>query len=83
MGRVFGQINSENRGQDAQCRGHWGQEGRSVGAILAPGVEDQADPKYSWRDDIWTMKYLSGFKWEMLGEQVGESYRPILPGRDI
>jgi ESF2/ABP1 family protein len=26
-----------------------------------------------WRDDIWTMKYLSGFKWEMLGEQVGKS----------
>jgi len=25
-----------------------------------------------WRDDIWTMRYLSGFKWEMLGEQVGE-----------
>jgi ESF2/ABP1 family protein len=25
-----------------------------------------------WRDDIWTMKYLSGFKWEMLGEQVGK-----------
>lgn len=25
-----------------------------------------------WSDDIWTMKYLSGFKWEMLGEQVGE-----------
>lgn len=24
----------------------------------------------SWRDDIWTMRYLSGFKWEMLGEQV-------------
>jgi ESF2/ABP1 family protein len=24
-----------------------------------------------WRDDVWTMKYLSGFKWEMLGEQVG------------
>ncbi|WVQ98566.1 hypothetical protein IAU59_005693 [Kwoniella sp. CBS 9459] len=23
-----------------------------------------------WRDDIWTMKYLSGFRWEMLGEQV-------------
>ncbi|BEJ12969.1 hypothetical protein CspHIS471_0301430 [Cutaneotrichosporon sp. HIS471] len=23
-----------------------------------------------WRDDIWTMRYLSGFKWEMLGEQV-------------
>lgn len=26
-----------------------------------------------WRDDIWTMKYLSGFKWEMLGERVGMS----------
>jgi hypothetical protein len=25
-----------------------------------------------WRDDIWTMKYLSGFKWEMLSEQFGE-----------
>ncbi|WVO17032.1 hypothetical protein L204_104719 [Cryptococcus depauperatus] len=23
-----------------------------------------------WRDDIWTMRYLSGFKWEMLGEQI-------------
>lgn len=29
-------------------------------------------PGDKWRDDIWTMKYLSGFKWEMLGEQVGE-----------
>jgi hypothetical protein len=28
---------------------------------------------YRWRDDVWTMKYLSGFKWEMLGEQVGMS----------
>lgn len=26
-----------------------------------------------WRDDIWTVKYLPGFKWEMLGEQVGKS----------
>jgi hypothetical protein len=31
-----------------------------------------------WRDDIWTMKYLSGFKWEMLGEQVGMSYPRLL-----
>ncbi|ORY32084.1 hypothetical protein BCR39DRAFT_524103 [Naematelia encephala] len=34
-------------------------------------------PGDRWRDDIWTMKYLSGFKWEMLGEQVGMSC-PIL-----
>jgi ESF2/ABP1 family protein len=26
-----------------------------------------------WRDEIWTMKYLSGFKWGMLSEQLGES----------
>ena len=32
---------------------------------------NEADDR--WRDDVWTMKYLSGFKWEMLGEQVGMS----------
>lgn len=25
-----------------------------------------------WRDDIWTMKYLPKFKWNMLTEQIGE-----------
>jgi ESF2/ABP1 family protein len=25
-----------------------------------------------WRDDIWTMKYLPKFKWNMLTEQVGK-----------
>lgn len=36
-------------------------------------------PGDKWRDDIWTMKYLSGFKWEMLGEQVGECLLPLFP----
>lgn len=27
-----------------------------------------------WRDDVWTMKYLPRFKWNMLTEQVG---RPV------
>ena len=27
-----------------------------------------------WRDDIWTLKYLPKFKWNMLTEQVGECY---------
>lgn len=27
-----------------------------------------------WRDDVWTMKYLPKFKWNMLTEQVGELY---------
>lgn len=34
-----------------------------------------------WRDDIWTMKYLSGFKWEMLGEQVGEYFSTAVVAR--
>lgn len=25
-----------------------------------------------WRDDVWTMKYLPKFKWNMLTEQIGE-----------
>lgn len=26
-----------------------------------------------WHDDVWTMKYLPRFKWNMLTEQIGES----------
>lgn len=26
-----------------------------------------------WRDDVWTMKYLPRFKWNMLTEQIGQS----------
>ena len=25
-----------------------------------------------WRDDVWTMKYLPKFKWNMLTEQIGQ-----------
>lgn len=27
-----------------------------------------------YRDDVWTMKYLPKFKWNMLTEQLRESY---------
>ena len=27
-----------------------------------------------WKDDVWTMKYLPKFKWNMLTEQVGEDF---------
>ena len=27
-----------------------------------------------WRDDVWTMKYLPKFKWNMLTEQIGETH---------
>jgi len=53
---------------------------RVSGAISFSGLarisRNSAD--YRWRDDVWTMKYLSGFKWEMLGEQVG-MFSPPLP----
>jgi ESF2/ABP1 family protein len=26
-----------------------------------------------WRDDVWTMKYLPRFKWDMLTEQIGKT----------
>jgi ESF2/ABP1 family protein len=33
-----------------------------------------------WRDDIWTMKYLPRFKWNMLTEHVGMSSWFIILG---
>lgn len=27
-----------------------------------------------WRDDVWTMKYLPKFKWNMLTEQIGACF---------
>ena len=30
-----------------------------------------------WRDDVWTMKYLPKFKWNMLTEQIGEHNQPF------
>jgi ESF2/ABP1 family protein len=30
-----------------------------------------------WKDEIWTMKYLSGFKWGMLSEQLGKSHASL------
>ncbi|KAF7354898.1 Pre-rRNA-processing protein ESF2 [Mycena sanguinolenta] len=29
-----------------------------------------------WRDDVWTMKYLPKFKWNMLTEQIGVFHLP-------
>jgi ESF2/ABP1 family protein len=36
-----------------------------------------------WRDEVWTMRYLPGFKWGRLSEQIGEHplwLRPFLAG---
>lgn len=44
----------------------------SVESVDSVDSDSEAGANRRWRDDIWTMKYLSGFKWEMLGEQVGE-----------
>jgi ESF2/ABP1 family protein len=31
-----------------------------------------------WRDDVWTMKYLPRFKWDMLTEQIGTYSQTML-----
>lgn len=31
-----------------------------------------------WRDDVWTMKYLPRFRWDMLSEQVGTYFLSLL-----
>jgi ESF2/ABP1 family protein len=49
-------------------------------ALNAQTIGDMAISKGSkknggskkWKDDVWTMKYLPRFKWNMLSEQVGE-----------
>ncbi|EIW70240.1 hypothetical protein TREMEDRAFT_73771 [Tremella mesenterica DSM 1558] len=46
---------------------------KSIGKTAAKVLNAQViggKPGDRWREDVWTMKYLSGFKWEMLGEQV-------------
>ena len=45
---------------------------RSVASILnAESIGGKKGTR--WRDDVWTMKYLPKFKWNMLTEQVGQS----------
>lgn len=36
-----------------------------------------------WKDDVWTMKYLPGFKWGMLSEQIGEFDQLLLPVEEL
>jgi hypothetical protein len=50
------------------------QIARSVASILnAQPIGGKKGTR--WRDDVWTMKYLPRFKWNMLTEQVGKSAR--------
>jgi ESF2/ABP1 family protein len=49
---------------------------RSVAAML--NAQPIGGKKRSrWRDDVWTMKYLPKFKWNMLTEQIGK-WQPFL-----
>lgn len=44
--------------------------GRSVAEMLnAQPIGGKKGTR--WRDDVWTMKYLPKFKWNMLTEQIG------------
>lgn len=45
---------------------------RSIGDVsISRGSKKNGGTK-KWKDDVWTMKYLPRFKWNMLSEQVGE-----------
>lgn len=45
---------------------------QTIGDIaISKGSKKNGGSK-KWRDDVWTMKYLPRFKWNMLSEQVGE-----------
>lgn len=52
--------------------------GRSVAEMLnAQPIGGKKGTR--WRDDVWTMKYLPKFKWNMLTEQIGECSNTVFP----
>lgn len=55
-------LNAEPIGAASGGSGGGGKGGKKSGGL---GMR-------RWKDEIWTMKYLSGFKWGMLSEQLGE-----------
>ena len=59
---VAGMLNAEPIGAASGGSGGGGKGGKKSGGL---GMR-------RWKDEIWTMKYLSGFKWGMLSEQLGE-----------
>lgn len=45
---------------------------RPIGDIAMSKGSKKNGGTRKWQDDVWTMKYLPRFKWNMLSEQVGE-----------
>ncbi|WWC85229.1 uncharacterized protein L201_000088 [Kwoniella dendrophila CBS 6074] len=66
--------NTKKKHQNANFSEAWVEFlDKSVGKTVASMLNAQViggKKGDKWRDDIWTMKYLSGFRWEMLGEQM-------------
>ena len=53
----------------------------SIGAAAHSKGSKKNGGSKKWRDDVWTMKYLPRFKWNMLSEQVGKCNIPVLSVR--
>lgn len=45
---------------------------RTIGDVALSKTSKKNGGTKKWNDDVWTMKYLPRFKWNMLSEQVGE-----------
>jgi ESF2/ABP1 family protein len=45
---------------------------RTIGDVALSKTSKKNGGTKKWKDDVWTMKYLPRFKWNMLSEQVGE-----------
>lgn len=45
---------------------------KTIGDIAISKNSKKNGGTKKWKDDVWTMKYLPRFKWNMLSEQVGE-----------
>lgn len=44
---------------------------KTIGDVALSKTSKKNGGTKKWKDDVWTMKYLPRFKWNMLSEQVG------------
>lgn len=47
---------------------------KTIGDVALSKTSKKNGGTKKWKDDVWTMKYLPRFKWNMLSEQVGECF---------
>lgn len=50
---------------------------KTIGDVALSKTSKKNGGTKKWKDDVWTMKYLPRFKWNMLSEQVGAFLSPL------